>query len=399
MSNQTGLAGLTRLFAGQGGLNWGLIGLDGFFLDGGAATAQVFSLFFTYLPLVMSAVLLTALSISDRARGWQVTLGGLLVAGGLFPAVACWAWGGGWLANLGTTLERGHGFVDHGGSAVVYLLGGSAALGALIGLGHRVPPETSQKPVEMPPVHFPLLANLGALLFGLGWLGWTLSTPFHAVGADLNTPRIAVNGLLAGAGAVIISQVYCWFTVGHADALMSARGAAAGFIAISAGAPFVPPWAALTIGSVAGLLLPLGVYMVEQVMRMPDGTATTALGLTAGTWGLLATALFADGRAGQGWNGVGPVEYRTVLGQGVTGFFPASGFIGDGRGQLVAQLAGLGAITVVSLLVSTLTFFALSLPRRTRAAETGDRGKTGRLASLRKRLTLRKQTGVEADGA
>lgn len=372
MSDQPGLSGLTRLFAGEGGLDWGLVGLTGFFLIGDIATPEVFALFVTYLPLVVSAVLLTTLSISGRARGWQLTVGGLLVGAVMFPLVACWSWGGGWLARLGATLQLGHGFVDHGGSGVVYLLGGCAALGALLGLGHRLLPRSPEEPDEMPPAHFPLLANLGALLFGLGWLGWSLSTPFHAAGAELNVPRVAVNGLLAGAGSILASQTYCWFTTGHADPLMSARGATAGFIAVAAGAPFVPPWAALVIGAVAGLLLPLGVFLVEQVLRLPDDTATVALGLTAGLWGLLAVALFADGRSGQGWNGVGIAEYRTVLGQGVTGFLPADGFVADGRGQVIAQLAGLGAIAVPAMVISWLTFFALSLPYRRRVGKTGN---------------------------
>ena len=406
LSDQPGLTSLTRLFAGEGGSEWGLVGLAGFFLAGDDVTPEIQSLFLIYAPLVISTVLMTVLSLSGRARGWQMVAGGLLVAGGLFPIAACWVWGGGWLANLGSTLRRGHGFVDYGGSAVVYLLSGFTALGSLMGLGGRWrhnPPEASrtESAVAMPPSHFPLLANLGALLFGLGWLGWSLSTPFHVIGAELNVPRIAVNGLLAGAGAVITAQAYCWFTTGRADALMSARGAAAGFIAISASAPFVPHWAALVIGAVAGLLLPLGVFLVDQILRLPDATATIGLGITAGAWGALAVALFADGRSGQGWNGVGLTEYHTVLGQGVTGFLPADGFIADGRGQMIAQLAGLGAIGISAWLVSWLTFFVLSLPdghvagsSRTRDAQ---QLASGWIRPWRKKATSQQDTEKEAD--
>ncbi len=366
VSDQPGLEGLDWLFAGEGKLNWGIVGLKGFFLTDGAATPEALALFVTYLPPVTTAVLLLVLSLYGRARIWQVAIGGLVVAAVLFPLAACWVWGGGWLANLGITLRRGHGFVDHAGSGVVYLLGGMAALGALVGMGQRLPRSEPGEPEEMPPAHFPLLANLGALLFGLGWLGWSLSLPFHVAGATLNLPRIATNGLLAGAGAILVSQTYCWLTVGRADALMSARGTAAGFVAISAGAPFVPPWAALVTGAVAGLLLPLGVYLVERVLRLPDETATVALGIAGGLWGSLAVALFADGCWGQGWNGVGMDEYRTVAGQGVTGFLPAAGLIGDGPGQLIAQLAGLGAIGLLAFLVGWLMFLGLNAPYRPR---------------------------------
>ncbi|MEE9616968.1 MAG: hypothetical protein V3T90_08175, partial [Anaerolineae bacterium] len=115
MSDQPGLEGLVRLFAGEGELEWGLIGLAGFFLTDEAATPEALALFVTYLPLAATAVLLLVLSVNGRARIWQVAVGGLVVAAVLFPVAACWVWGGGWLSNLGITLERGHGFVDHAG--------------------------------------------------------------------------------------------------------------------------------------------------------------------------------------------------------------------------------------------------------------------------------------------
>lgn len=361
ISSQPGLQGLDSF---RGVSAWGLIGLEGFFLTGGAITPQALAQFVTYLPMVATPVLLVVLTASGRARGWQTVIGGLVVSTLLFPLAACWAWGGGWLANLGYTLSRGHGFVDHAGSGVVYLLGGLAALGALVGLGQRLPRSAATEPAEMPPAHFPLLANLGALLFGLGLLGWSLSRPFHAAGAELNLPRTGANVLLGGTGAILASQTYCWLAVGRADALMSARGATAGFIAIAAGAPFVPPWAALVTGAVAGLLLPLGVYLMERVLRLPDEAAAVALGVTAGLLGLLAVAIFADGLSGQWWNGV-PDDYRAVPGQGVTGFLPARTFAkGDGPGQLIAQLAGIGTIGLVAFLAGWLTFLALNAGSR-----------------------------------
>jgi ammonia channel protein AmtB len=63
---------------------------------------------------------------------------------------------------------------------------------------------------------------------------------------------------------------------------------------------------------------------------------------------------------------VGLEEYHTVPGQGVTGFLPADGFMGDGPGQLIAQLAGIGAIAVLAFLVGWLVFLGLNLPYRAR---------------------------------
>jgi Amt family ammonium transporter len=338
--------------------------LRGFFLTGGAASDEAGALFVGYLPMAAAAVLLVVLGAGGRARGWQVTLGGLATATVIFPLVACWAWGGGWLARLGSTAGRGHGFVDHAGSGVVFVLGGLAALGALLATGVRRPRVEPGQTDELPPAHFPLLANLGALLIGLGLLGWSAGRPFHAAGADLSASRAAINVLLAGAGAILAVQTYCWLTVGHADALMSARGAAAGFVAIAAGAPFVPPWAALVTGALAGALLPLAVYLAERVLRPFGGGAVVALCVSAGLLGLLVVPLFADGLWGQGWNGV-PGDYRGEVDQGVTGFLPAARLAnGDGPAQLIAQVAGAVAIGLIALGGGWLAFWLLNVPYR-----------------------------------
>jgi Amt family ammonium transporter len=341
------------------GLGWGVIGLKGFFL-GGADTPQALALFAAYLPMAATAVLLPVLALFGRARGGWVALMGLLTGALLFPLAACWVWGGGWLASMGQTLARGHGAVDHAGSGVVYLLGGMMAWGALTALG-REPPQ--EGPAEMPPAHFPLLANLGVLLVVVGWLGWSLSGPLHADGARLDAGRIAVNGSLALAGATLTSLFYCWLALGRGDSLMVARGAAGGLVALSAGAPFLPPWAALVVGGVAGLLVPLGVYLVDRLLRLADATAAVAVAALPGLWGLLAVALFADGRWGQGWNGVGAEVYRTVIGQGVSGFLVAPGFLGDGPGQMVAQVVAVVAIGLLGFAGGWMIMAATRLRR------------------------------------
>lgn len=341
------------------GLGWGMIGLAGFFLSGEAEHPSRLVLFATYLPMAATAALLPVLSLSGRARGGWVLLTGLLTGALFFPLAACWVWGGGWLASLGQTVGRGHGMVDFAGSGVVYLLGGFIALGALTALGRKLPSEGA---AEMPPAHFPLLANLGVLLLLVGWLGWAMGAPLHTEGARLEAGRIAVSGLLAMAGATLTALFYCWLTVGLGDPLMVARGAAGGLVAVSASAPFIPPWAALLVGGVAGLLVPLAVYLVDRLLRLADEAAAVATVALPGLWGLLAVAIFADGHWGQGWNGIGLEMYRTIIGQGVSGFLVARGFIGDGPGQLIAQVTGLMALGVLGFLGGWLAL----LPTRLR---------------------------------
>ena len=341
------------------GTGWGALGLKGFFLQEGADTPMAYALFFSQLPLVVTASLIPLLTLTKRAKAFVLVLGALLIAAVVYPIVGNWAWGGGWLANLGLNLELGHGFIDFAGSGMVHLLGGVTALGGILALGLRS--ENRQEPAKMPPVHLPLLAILGALLLLIGWLGLVFSSPLYVSNEGLSRALIAVNVVTAASGSLLAAMLYAWFTTGGADVLMAARGLAAGLIAISAACPFVPPWTALVIGAVAGLLLPLGIYLVEYLLRLDDPAAAIATHGLSGMWGLLALAIFADGRYGAGWNGIGAEEYLGIAGQGVSGYLVASGFQLGFPNQLFAQLTGIAAITIVAFALAWLFFKALDV--------------------------------------
>jgi len=172
---------------------------------------------------------------------------------------------------------------------------------------------------------------------------------------------MAVNVVLAASGSLLVAMLYTWFTTGRTDVLMAARGLAAGLIAISAACPFVPPWAALIIGAVAGLLLPLGIYFVEYLLQLDDPAAAIATHGVSGLWGLLALAIFGDGIYGAGWNGVGSEEYLGIAGQGVSGYLVASGFQHDFPKQLFAQLAGIATIAILAFALAWLFFKTLDV--------------------------------------
>ncbi|MBC8264804.1 MAG: hypothetical protein H8E47_11845 [Anaerolineales bacterium] len=348
------------------GSGWGTLGLKGFFLQKGADTPLAYTLFFSQLPLVITASLIPMLTLRKRAKSSTIALGALLIAVVVYPVIGNWAWGGGWLANLGSNLALGHGFVDFAGSGIVHLLGGVTALSGILAFGFRSPlrkqgEREEAEPAQMPPVHLPLLAILGSLLLLIGWLGLVFSNPLHISNEALPRPLMAVNIVLAASGSLLAAMLYAWFTTGGADVLMAARGLAAGLIAISAACPFVPPWTALTIGALAGLLLPLGIYVVEYLLRLDDPAAAIATHGLSGLWGLLAVAIFADGIHGAGWNGIGAEEYLGIAGQGVSGYFVASGFQLDFPNQLYAQLAGIATVIIFSSVLAWVTFKALHL--------------------------------------
>lgn len=344
------------------GPGWGMVGLRGFFLRGEADNPAAYALFFSQLALVTTAVLIPVLSLRGRVKGIVIVLSALLLSAVVYPILGNWVWGGGWLAHLGSNLGLGHGFIDFAGAGLVNLVGGTAALAGILVFKLRRqenhPLSFERVPAEMPPVHLPLLAILGSLLLVVGWLGWALASPLHTV-TDFSPAIIAVNLLLAAAGGTLIATLYSWFTTGRADVLMATRGLAIGLVSISAAVPFVLPWAALLTGAVAGLLLPLSIYLLDHLLRLDDPTAAVSVHGLGGLLGLLALGLFADGRYGAGWNGVGATEYLGVLGQGVSGYFTVQGFQPDWPGQLYAQMIGLAAIFVVTFVLTWLLFRVL----------------------------------------
>jgi Amt family ammonium transporter len=344
------------------GTGWGALGLKGFFLQEGADTPLAYALFFSQLPLVITASLIPLLTLRRRAKSLALVPGALLIAALVYPVIGNWVWGGGWLANLGSNLELGHGFVDFAGSGMVHLLGGVAALGGILAFGLRsTPRKRREEPAQMPPVHLPLLAILGSLLLLIGWLGLVFSNPLYVSNESLPRALMAVNVVLAAGGSLLVVMLYTWFTTGGADVLMAARGLAAGLIAISAACPFVPPWAALIIGAVAGLLLPLGIYLVEHPLRLDDPAVAIATHGLSGLWGLLAVAIFADGIYGAGWNGIGAEEYLGIAGQGVSGYLVASGFQLDFPNQFFAQLTGIATIAILAFALAWLFFKMLDV--------------------------------------
>jgi len=333
------LRGLDMLFA-PAGAEWGLVGITGFFMSGVEITPTAFALFLSYLPLVATAVVLVTLAISDLRR-WVVLLAGALMGTVVFPIAACWAWGSGWLAQLGLSMTLGHGFVDFSGSGLMLWLASTMVLGILL----LQPKRDIASPLPPPPSYFPLLANLGALLLLIGWAGWCFSTPFHLYGVTWDVNRAAVSAWLGISGAVLTAQFYAWLVTGELESLLAARAIAAGWGAVLAGAPFLPPWAALSVGLLAGLAFAFVSHFVTARWRLRDDAATIALGLTGGVWGLFSVGLFADGHAGQGLNGIGHILNAGELGVGVSGLIVRGNWQ-----QLQAQLVGIVALGLWGLL-------------------------------------------------
>jgi Amt family ammonium transporter len=262
--------------------------------------------------------------------------------------------------HIGDTLGQGHGYVDLTGLSTAAVIGGLAAFLGILFFGRRLPPLPDGERATLPPVHLPVLAALGAILFTVGGMALAGANPIH-IQAGVFTPLVGVNLVLAVSGGALLPCLYTWFTTGAADSLMAARGAAAGLLSVAAAMAFLPPWAALTLGIAAGLLVPLVTFVEHYVLRIEDPTGAVTLGLVGGILGVLAVGAFGDGLAGQGWNGIGVESYLGIPGQGVTGFTPAPGLAPDWPGQLNAQLTGLAAISALTVVAVGALFLVLKV--------------------------------------
>ncbi len=357
------------------GWGWGAIGLRGFFLLGPAATPDGYALAAVQLPAVAVAILVPVLALARRVGRPILLAVAALVGGVLYPLVGNWVWGGGWLALLGGNAGLGHGFVDLGGSATLNLLGAGVALCGILLLEHRVAPAKRRQAIELPPVHFPLVMLIGSLLAPIGWVSMVLANPL--VPGDMPVGLVALNLVLAALGGAAPGLFYSWLATGRADALLAARGMIAGLAAASASCAFVPPWAALLVGLLAGLLLPLVLYAVEHRLHWHDPNAILSTHGLPGLLGVLWLAFAADGRWGVGWNGIG--EW------GVSGWLAGPGSAADAPGQLLAQLAGVGSILLLAVLGSGILFGVVRIRRGLTALREAPQ--PGRARRARRRAT------------
>lgn len=341
------------------GEGWGILGLDAFGINFVYVNPDITNLFIYHAALAGTAVAMPLLALAARVRSRVLIIGAALLGIFFYPMAANWVWGGGWLQQFGITSLLGHGAVDFAGSGVVFMFGGFATLGALLGYGLRshTGVTTSANSPEFPSAHLPLFMILGAFLFLLGAGAIVLGNPFRV--QDLVPTQVQLNLINAAIAGLVVATLYGWFVSGEPLAMLASRGLVAGSVAVAASLPFIPAWAALVIGGVAGLLMPLSNYAIERWIRADDQALLVSTFGVSGMWGLIALAIFADGTFGIGWNKTGTATYLGVAGQGVTGIFAQTGFVPDSPGQMEAQFFGVVAIGLLAFLASFAIFFSL----------------------------------------
>src|SRR5439155_11158913 len=188
-----------------------------------------------------------------------------------YPIFANWAWGNGWLANLGANYGLGKGYADFAGSGVVHSVGGLTALAMAIIIGPRIGKFTRSGKPNAIPGHDIVIVLLGCFILAFGWFGFNPgSTLGAATNGNLRISSVAVNTMLAGMAGSFSAMYYMWLRYGKPDASMTGNGLLAGLVAITAPSGFVHPTGALIIGLIAGVLCALSVESFERVVQVDD---------------------------------------------------------------------------------------------------------------------------------
>ncbi|MGA2673941.1 MAG: hypothetical protein ABSE99_12005 [Terracidiphilus sp.] len=332
-----GGAGHTFQLAGQ---SWNWLGAAPLLLGGfsSALPQTQLALCFEFLAVALAAMLPWG-SGADR---WRLTAGcaaAAVMAAIVFPLVAHWIWGGGWLAQLGVNFGLGAGFLDGGGAATVNVLGGLSALAVVWIAGPRKGKFPKEGLSTALPGHNAVYVLFGCLLALVGWLAWNVAGAVLWLHAPLSAlPVTAVNTLLSASGAIMATFTVTHIRFGKPDASLCANGWMAGLVASSACAGLVTPLEAIFTGVVAGIITPLLVELLELALSIDDPSGAITVHAAGGLWGLLAVGVFAPQ-----------------------------------AGQLVAQLVGISALLGLVLPVVYLLFWLLNRVLPFRVDPDGER--------------------------
>lgn len=250
-------------------------------LDTGYAAS---SDWFFQMVFVATAASIVSGTVAERVKLWSFLAFVAVLTAFIYPIVASWEWGGGYL-------DSEWGFSDFAGSTLVHSTGGWAALIGAIIIGPRAGKYFGEKVNPMPGSNIPLAA-LGTFILWFGWFGFNGASQLAAGTFDdinavskifANTNMAAVGGVLA---AMILTSV---LYKGKVDPTMAFNGAIGGLVSITA-EPLAPSMGgAVAIGAVGGVLVVLTVPLLDK-LKIDDVVGAIPAHLVCGIWGTIIVA-------------------------------------------------------------------------------------------------------------
>jgi len=244
-----------------------------------AGTTAHDPLFSLYRGMMASVALaLVAGAVVERIRFSFFLVFGLCWVAAVYVPLAQSLWAGGWLARLGS--------LDFAGGAVIHISAGVSALVMAIVIG----PRQGYGRIDMMPNHLPL-SFCGAAFMWVGWFGFTGAAASASMAA-VTSAFVAIQ--LSTVAAALSWMMVEWLQRDRPTALGAMSGAVAGLVAIAPAAGYVSPLSSLVIGVGAGGLCYMVVNYVKLILGYDDSLDVFGMHGVGGTWGMIATGLFAS---------------------------------------------------------------------------------------------------------
>lgn len=273
--------------------------------------------------LVFCATAATIVSgaMAERTKFITYCIYSFIISLCVYPIEAHWVWGGTpWLTDLG--------FTDFAGSACIHMVGGITAFIGAAMLGPRI--GKYDKNGKPRPIlgHNILIGALGVFILWFGWYGFN-----GAAATDtMQLSQIFATTTVAPAVATCTAMIYTWIRNGKPDVSMSLNGSLAGLVAVTAGCANVDVIGSFIIGAIAGVLVCVAVYFVEDKLKVDDPVGAVAVHGCNGIWGTIAVGLF---------------DYKDGL------------FYGGGVHHLLIQLLGILCIAGWTIITMGIVFTVL----------------------------------------
>jgi len=291
------------------------------------------------------------------------------VSGFIYPIVGHWAWGpDGFLATMGSASTDGswhflptlgNSFHDFAGSTVVHTIGGVIALAGAIALGPRLGRKFKRDGGGPMLPHDLVVGAVGGLILWFGWYGFNPGSTLSAMDFQ-GIGRVAANTTLAACAGGMTAMFYGFPQTKKWDLGFTVNGFLAGLVAITCPCYWVSPLGAVLLGGVAGVIVVMGINLMEW-LRIDDPIGAVPVHGMCGIWGTWSLGLFACGHFGaSGPNGADNSAPLTGL------------FYGGGVGLLEAQIIGNVTIVLATFLIAIIMMKALMAAKVLRVSAAGE---------------------------
>ncbi|MBI4949148.1 MAG: ammonium transporter [Deltaproteobacteria bacterium] len=252
------------------------LGLENVGVEAKGTIPHLLFMMFQGMFAAITVALITG-AFAERIKFSAVVVFSLLWATLIYDPLCHWVWGGGWLQKIGV--------LDFAGGIVVHISCGLSALVAAIYVGRR-----KGFPRELMAPHNLTLTVIGMGILWFGWFGFNAGSALSSDGAAVIA--FVTTNTAAAAGTLTWAFIE-WGHRGKPTMLGAMSGAVAGLGSITPASGFVTPGSAIIIGIAGGVLCYAAVTVLKPRLGYDDTLDVFGIHGIAGTWGTIATGIFA----------------------------------------------------------------------------------------------------------